>query len=160
MARVGFSFLGSSFFAYGYTCGSHCEMDWFLYNYGLIVDWVDWLLFTAAIPEEAVDGSRWTSVEKGICCICCDKQINSLLYRFVNIFLELLVQLAMQNCVLKSKIFGLGTCNNPGETEQFFLIRCKMMSWYVLLLLNCFYCYLQMWAHVYLPGLRKWDGVQ
>ncbi|KAG0557271.1 hypothetical protein KC19_11G115600 [Ceratodon purpureus] len=33
------------------------------------------------VPEEALDGSKWKSVEKGICCICCDKQINSLLYR-------------------------------------------------------------------------------
>ena len=36
------------------------------------------------VPEEAVDGSRWALVKKGVCCICCDRQINSLLYRLVS----------------------------------------------------------------------------
>lgn len=160
MARVRFLLPGQFIFRLWLYMWVSLWVGLVLYEYGLIGDWVDWLLFTAAIPEEAVDGSRWTSVEKGICCICCDKQINSLLYRFVNIFLELLVQLAMQNCVCKSKTFGLGTCNNPGETEQFFSDQMWMMCRYVLSQLNCFYCYLQMWTHVYLPGLCKWDGVQ
>ncbi|KAI5077290.1 hypothetical protein GOP47_0007114 [Adiantum capillus-veneris] len=34
-----------------------------------------------AIPEEAIDGSKWVSVKRGICCVCCDKNIDSLLYR-------------------------------------------------------------------------------
>lgn len=33
------------------------------------------------IPEEAIDGSKWVSVKRGICCVCCDKNIDSLLYR-------------------------------------------------------------------------------
>ncbi|KAG6549327.1 hypothetical protein Mapa_009044 [Marchantia paleacea] len=34
-----------------------------------------------AIPDEALDGAKWTSVKRGTCCICCDKPIDSLLYR-------------------------------------------------------------------------------
>ncbi|MCO5615085.1 hypothetical protein L7F22_069373 [Adiantum nelumboides] len=34
-----------------------------------------------AIPEEAIDGSKWVSVKRGICCVCCDRNIDSLLYR-------------------------------------------------------------------------------
>eukprot|EP00250_Pteridium_aquilinum_P013086 c21120_g4_i1 orf=477-3182(-) len=33
------------------------------------------------IPEEAIDGSKWVSVKRGICCVCCDRNIDSLLYR-------------------------------------------------------------------------------
>lgn len=33
------------------------------------------------IPEEAIDGSKWIAVKSGICCICCDRNIDSLLYR-------------------------------------------------------------------------------
>ncbi|CAM6095448.1 unnamed protein product [Calypogeia fissa] len=33
------------------------------------------------IPDEALSGSKWSSVNRGTCCICCDKQIDCLLYR-------------------------------------------------------------------------------
>lgn len=38
-------------------------------------------MYDGKVPDEAIDGSKWISVKRGLCCVCCDKIIDSLLYR-------------------------------------------------------------------------------
>ncbi|RWW83281.1 hypothetical protein BHE74_00008213 [Ensete ventricosum] len=42
-------------------------------------------LFSGVCEESSDDGSKWSQVRKGTCCICCDSHIDSLLYRFAYI---------------------------------------------------------------------------
>lgn len=38
--------------------------------------------YSGATEEVLNDGLKWSQVRKGICCICHESQIDSLLYRY------------------------------------------------------------------------------
>jgi hypothetical protein len=49
-----------------------------------IIFWENWVKFIPGIHDcdSPDDISKWESVRKGLCCICCESNIDSLLYRY------------------------------------------------------------------------------
>lgn len=82
--------------------------------------------FVSDVGEEtSEDGSKWGNVRKGICCICCDSQIDSLLYRFASARFNRIVRNQSSECL--NRLFPCFLYSDVGTCAR---VQNALTSWF------------------------------